>query len=583
MNGFNVDDIASRIQKLSQDEKHLLLDAAKSNPKLGPESNVAKQAAKALESQPSQEAKQQAAPDKPAQNAPEGKQFALDGKILNYVGREAFGPTAWPFLKAVFEGFVNGLKGDLAAGRGQQAKSHLLKLLVPTNAAKYYGGYLVGLILGLISPITDLVKGVIGIVKIAGSALEWLAKWSPAGVAISPERQQKIANLIQKFTDLGVQFGNALAEFVKDPEGSAKKFSDFLDSMMKLALGEARQMGAKAAHSIFDFLGQDYYEMGKSIGKVIGTLVAQVLLIVFSEAIGNLISEAASMLGKIADFVAGKAAEFIEWMLQFASKVIGKIRELINKGIKLFKGLFESLGEAFQALKALFTEGEEVASGLKAVPAGGAKLGEIPKINIAESRMVSGVRTSPAKVSDLTPPKIHPSKAGATTPAKPTSGTYSGPKSSSEVVEDLERSSGRAPVNEAATIGTEIERMEIQKWAAELEGKGYRVSPRNEFGKMRLGNRRLSEFFTDQRARPDMVAIHSGNKTILVGDITSNPGSLAKIPGRIGEEEGLHIEKTIEYARQLKRQLPPEFKDYKIFAQDKHWQTGKATKLIAVN
>jgi hypothetical protein len=296
------------------------------------------------------------------QCAPEGEQFAIDGDVANSVGKAAFGDTSWAFLKAVIEGFVNGLKSDLQAGRGEEAKSHLRGLFIPWNAAKFYGGYLVGLVLGLVSPITDLVKGIVGIVKLAGAALEWLAKWSPAGVAISPERQQKIALLTQRFIDVAIQFGNSVAEFAKNPKDSAKKFVDFLESMMSLALGQARSMGAQAAHSIFDFLKEGYYDMGESVGKVIGGLIAQVLLLVFSEAIGNLISEAASMIGKAAEFVAGKAVEFIEWVSAFASKVIGKVREAINGALKLFKGLANSMIDAFEAFKALFTESKALDS-----------------------------------------------------------------------------------------------------------------------------------------------------------------------------------------------------------------------------
>jgi hypothetical protein len=85
--------------------------------------------------------------------------------------------------------------------------------------------------------------------------------------------------------------------------------------------------------------------------------------------------------------------------------------------------------------------------------------------------------------------------------------------------------------------------------------------------------------FTDARSRPDLIAVSEADKTAIVGDVTGNPGSTAEIPGRIGQEEGLHIEKTLEYARQLKRQLGA---GYRVFAQDGHWQTGTKTKLIEV-
>jgi len=156
-----------------------------------------------------------------------------------------------------------------------------------------------------------------------------------------------------------------------------------------------------------------------------------------------------------------------------------------------------------------------------------------------------------------------------------------GPKNSSEAIDELQVTQDSAYAEEASAIGSGIEPIEIQEWAGELSQKGYNTFSRNRFGQGKIGDRRLSSFFTDQRARPDMIAINEGEKTCIVGDVTARPGSLAKIPGKIGEAEGLHIEKTIEYAKQLQRQLPPG-EDYTIFAQDIHWQTGTKTKLIKI-
>ena len=157
-----------------------------------------------------------------------------------------------------------------------------------------------------------------------------------------------------------------------------------------------------------------------------------------------------------------------------------------------------------------------------------------------------------------------------------------GPSTAGEAVEDLERTPGGLQPGEAAAIGSEIELAEVEAWASELEGQGYRTYPRNQFGQARIGNRRLSALFTDQRARPDMIAINESTKTILVGDVTASSSTTAAVPGRIGEAEGLHIEKTIEYAKQLRRQLPAEMTDWKVLAQDRHWKTGGATKLIDI-
>jgi hypothetical protein len=506
------------------------------------------------------------------QCSPEDAEFSLGGGAVDSVGKSVFGESTWPFLKAVFEGFVSGLKADVKSGRADAAKDHLLKLFVPWNAVKFYGGYLLGLGIGLVSPITDLVKGIIGAVRLSISALEWAVKWSPAGIAVSPERQQKIVRLIARFGDLAIEWGKAVDAFLSDPVGTIKKVAGFLENLMQMALGKAHELGARAAHSLFDFLQADFFPMGKGIGEVIGALVAQVLLAVFSEAIGNLISKGASLLGKAAEFVAGKAVEIFEWVKGFATEIMAAIRSAVKGALKLFEGLANKAIEAFDALKAIFIETESLNLGAETAAAGVGKVGGRPLPNIMESRMVKSTRTAPAKVADLTPPKVHPSKAQLTQP-----------KTTAEAIEDLERSGTHAQPGEAAAIGSEIERMEVQNWTAELQSSGYRTYARNEFGQGRLGDRRLSQLFTDQRARPDMVAINDAKKTIIVGDITANPGTTATIPGRIGQEDALHIEKTIEYAKQLKRQLPPDLSDYKVLAQDRHWQTGTKTRLIGVD
>jgi hypothetical protein len=343
------------------------------------------------------------------QRAPEEAQFSLGDGMVDSVGKSAFGDSAWPFIKAVFEGFVGGLQADVKSGRADEAKGHLSKILMPWNAVKFYGGYVVGLAIGLVSPITDLVKGIIGVVKLGISALDWLAKWSPVGVAVSRERQQKITALMQKFSDLSTEFGRSLSDFIMDPSGTVKKFAGFLDNLMQLALGKSRELGATAAHSIFDFLKKEFFDMGKSIGEVIGALTAQVLLLVFSQAIGNMISKGASFVGKAAEFVAGKAVEVFEWVKGLVREVVALLRNAVKSALKLFEGLVNKATEAFEALAALFSEsavlelgGEKVAVGVGRGVAG-------PAPNIMESRIISSGRTSPATVADLKPPRVHPS------------------------------------------------------------------------------------------------------------------------------------------------------------------------------
>jgi hypothetical protein len=235
------------------------------------------------------------------------------------------------------------------------------------------------------------------------------------------------------------------------------------------------------------------------------------------------------------------------------------------------------------------------------LPPGGAARPRVPLDGATENRMVGtgvGPRARRQEKLSLSERLQGPSFSTGRQPreesqvAKAT-GTYGsdegraakewlGPKSTEEAIEELGRTGSAAPPREAATVGTEIEPIiEMQSWASELAKKGYKTYPRNRFGQVRIGGRRVSSMFTDERARPDMIAINDARKTIIVGDVTGNPASRARVPGQIGQDERLHIEKTIELAKQLKRQLPYNL-NYKVFAQDRHWQTGTVTKLIEI-
>jgi len=350
------------------------------------------------------------------QCASEEEQFSLGDGVIDTIGRKATSDASWPFIKAVLEGFVGGLKSDVKAGRADAAKSHLFELIRPWNAATFYGGYLVGLVIGLISPITDLVKGVIGLVKLGAMGLDWLAKWSPIGLAVSAERRSKIARLTVKFNELMGELGASLADFVTDPKSAAQKFSGFLESLMQMALSKARGIGAGAAHSIFDFLGKEFYEMGKGIGEVVGTLIAQALLLVFSAEIGNLISKGASFIGKAAEFAAGKAVEAFNWIKGIFVDAVALLRDAVKGALKVFQGVVNKAVEAFDALAALFSEAAAADMAGEKVAAGVGKEGAGQLSNVMESRMANSSRpvsASAANPTTLAAPVEEGAAAGA--------------------------------------------------------------------------------------------------------------------------------------------------------------------------
>ncbi|HPZ42598.1 MAG TPA: DUF4157 domain-containing protein [Bacillota bacterium] len=127
--------------------------------------------------------------------------------------------------------------------------------------------------------------------------------------------------------------------------------------------------------------------------------------------------------------------------------------------------------------------------------------------------------------------------------------------------------------------GIVFEGMYVDKAKSYYESNGYKVYRNAEFKGWlaRAFKTRVKGDIGTANRGPDLVAIHDGEKKIIVADITATPASPAdwregdrkKLPVEFGKwESKVHLEKTIEDARQLIRHLPDNLKDYTVVAQD---------------
>ena len=141
--------------------------------------------------------------------------------------------------------------------------------------------------------------------------------------------------------------------------------------------------------------------------------------------------------------------------------------------------------------------------------------------------------------------------------------------------------------NEAAELGKFSEPQEIGKWRKTLEGKGYKVYTSSEFGDVPW----LKKAFPHKNRRPDMVAVKDGK--VLVGDVTAGPWSEADmragdkrtLPNELappGGEKQPHLNKTIDDAKQLARNLPKEMQGSEVTAQERWWKKGGYSKEVQV-
>ncbi|RIK80860.1 hypothetical protein DCC62_03005 [candidate division KSB1 bacterium] len=147
-------------------------------------------------------------------------------------------------------------------------------------------------------------------------------------------------------------------------------------------------------------------------------------------------------------------------------------------------------------------------------------------------------------------------------------------------------------LDDPATQGNIFEKVERENWISELKKQGYAEfhEPINDRRPGETGRFRgwPKGAFTSGSQGPDFIAVNHTKKKIIVGDITSGPWSLSdskpgerrQLPNELEPEaKAPHLSKTIEDAKQLARNLPQEFKDYEMVAQDRYWDERSPQKI----
>ncbi|MCM6776626.1 DUF4157 domain-containing protein [Nocardia sp. CDC159] len=327
---------------------------------------------------------------------------ALDNALVTRAGEAVLGPTSWTIARE----FLRGLRGGLASVEADQQARIDKKFddFGPINAAKYAGGYLVGLVIGLGQGLWGLVEGLWTLVtlpyKTAAFAYETLP---PLAAKYGPRLEQALAE--------GGGIKGLVADLLKNPKETWQALSGMAELVAQAALAKVRSFGRGAAKDILALAEEDWYSFGRDIGKVVGRVLFEIVLLVASDAIGNIVKGAAELAGRIA----ARAVEGVVTVVRAVGRMLGQAVEWVARIGKSMSGRAAEVFEKFKALlgklRALMAEMlPEVAE----TNVGGVEM-PVPDTKGAaalESRALP-TRTAPAKVSDLVPPKVHPSKAGA--------------------------------------------------------------------------------------------------------------------------------------------------------------------------
>ncbi len=290
-------------------------------------------------------------------------------------------------IAAAMRGFIAEMQTQLVdEEKAKHARDHMMELLNPKVGAAYGASYLAGLIPGFLSPVTDLfgipafvdsasdfVQGVEK--KIAGQALELANEGS--------EIRKKLAALKTEFTKAATDIFRDLA---KDPKQIFTLIGQATDTASNMAVNMAARMGhATAAEVIHLFespweeekdedpgwgsvlpkdplslstalnptwaatatasraweygterlkkkiFSSPWSQVGYAIGHAMGALLANLLLLVFTDGIGDAIAAIGKGLSEIAPAL--RALETIAVKIAEALKFIGGAIKAVEEGI----------------------------------------------------------------------------------------------------------------------------------------------------------------------------------------------------------------------------------------------------------
>jgi len=342
---------------------------------------------------------------------------ALDSPVVAAVVTPVVGDTSW----AVLREFLRGMWGGLLSAPPEQLDRIQKKAddFGVVEALKYVGGYALGIIEGLWTSVKGLLEAIWTLIKLPYTIIDFLITKLPA---LAEKYGPRIRQALTGADGLSERLANLLKGFLEHPRDSLKQLSGLLDAIGNLALEQVRALGRAASGKLLALLGEDWFDMGRDIGKVVGQILFEVILAVASDGIAAAAKSALRIAGELA---ARAVAETVE-LLRGIGRLFGQALEWVQGIGRRLAGeaseLFEAIEALLSRLRAIFAEMVEedvvAETGVRGVKV---PVPEPKGASVLESRAVKPPRTSPATVADLRPPKVHPSNlpAGQSQPRFP--------------------------------------------------------------------------------------------------------------------------------------------------------------------
>lgn len=362
----------------------------------------------------------------PARIAAESRRRQLVGFVEKgtVVSGALFGPIGilGPAQAAFLTEFGFGLK-DAISEQPAERKDRIMTRFANLNSLTghwqdkidYTLGYGKGIALGVWGEIKGIVDLIMLLPRLQLRANEWLAsqlgKLSNADALL-----QKGRALYDELAGVAAKAVEEIAEFFGNPLQAMKKLAAMLEGLLSAGLSKAYELGQSAVEASFRFVEKPFKELGEELGKIAGAVLFQVVLLVATDAIGNLIAKGAGAAARLGRAVLEGAGEIFSGVKALAGEFLSLLRKLGQGVFKAFEGTMEALARLIQRVEAFFAELAELSAPERALAGGG----KAPaNVLMSEAKATSGVakpgRTTMTTVEELRPPKTPGGQEAAAT------------------------------------------------------------------------------------------------------------------------------------------------------------------------
>ena len=268
------------------------------------------------------------------------------------------------------------------------------ELLDLETAAAFVGRFIWGLLKGLVSPITGLVHLAVAGVRFQAGVIEWINQQAQRAPELIAEAQG-LGQAFENFKNAAEQaFGNLrqrerLIEFASAIFATASQAGAYLrDQLVRVAARKGREAADSLVNSL---LRTPLPELAELAGEIIGVVVIEIVLLLFTEGIGNLITKVGEFARALRPLSRGTV--IITEVAIRVGRVIAEVEHvigaLLNRTVlRPFQPLFEALTPLLARMRSfvsrLFGFGERAAVGTSTRAAAG----------LADETLESGTRAA---------------------------------------------------------------------------------------------------------------------------------------------------------------------------------------------